>query len=279
VSGPLVRPEQVEVPAHGRRPGTEGPHVAVLVSLNFPGITRPLADLVRRFTRCALRTLVDLDASYELLDTSVPLARPARAAEHDRVLVLGGGDVSATLWGGADDPRTTYGVDRRADEDTIAALLAAAEADRPVLAICRGAQLLNVAYGGTILPDISDYALHHGPPGQPLFLDEPVTVAPGSRVHRALGSARVTVRSGHHQAVDRVAEELVVTALADDGIVEAVEHPSRPLVGVQWHPEDEDGSEVDRRRLFSAFLEGWPAAAGPPPQSDHLQTVPPTEAP
>jgi putative glutamine amidotransferase len=279
MSRPLVRPEEVEIAPYERGPAAEGPHVAVLVSLDFPGITAPVADLVRRFTRCALRTLVDLGASYELMDTSVPLARPGRAAELDGVLVLGGGDVSATLWGGTDDPRITYGVDRRADEDTIAALLGAAEADRPVLAICRGAQLLNVAYGGTILPDISDYALHHGPPGQPLFLDEPVTVAPGSRVHRALGTSRVTVRSGHHQAVDRVGEELVVTALADDGIIEAVEHPRRPLVGVQWHPEDDEGSCVDRHRLFSAFLAGWPPDPGTTPPTDLLQTVPPTEAP
>jgi putative glutamine amidotransferase len=278
VSGAVVRRDEVDV-APGRGARADGPRVAVLVSLNFPGLTEPMAELVRRFTRCALSTLVDLGASYELLDTSTPLPRPARAAELDRVLVLGGGDVSATLWGGADDPDHTYGVDPRADEDTIAALLAAAAVHRPVLAICRGAQVLNVAYGGTILPDIADYALHHGPPGRPLFLDEPVTLTPGSRVHRALGTSRVTVRSGHHQAVDRVAEALRVTAVADDGIVEALEHPTRPLVGVQWHPEDDDGSEVDRRRLFSAFLEGWPAAPGTTAQTDSLQTVPPTEAP
>jgi putative glutamine amidotransferase len=251
----------------------------VLVSLNFPGITEPLATLVRRFTRCALQTLVELGASYELMDTSVPLENPGRAAAFDRVLILGGGDVSATLWGGTDDPDTTYGVDRRADEDTIAALLAAAEAQRPVLAVCRGAQLLNVAFGGTILADITDYALHHGPPGRPLFLDEPVTLAPGSHVHGALGSTRVTVRSGHHQAVDRVADALAVTARADDGIVEAIEHPTRPLVGVQWHPEDDDGSADDRRRLFAAFLAGWPAAPRTPSPTDLFQTVPPTEAP
>lgn len=285
MTGPLVRREDVEVAPAARR-GADGPHVAVLVSLDFPGMTPTFADLVRRFTRCALQTLVDLGASYELMDTTHPLDLPTRAAAFDRVLVLGGGDVSATHWGGTDDPALTYGIDRRADDDTITAIRAAADAGRPVLAVCRGAQLLNVAYGGTILPDIAvpaDPALHHGPPGGPLFVDEPVTLAPGSRVHGALGRTRVTVRSGHHQAVDRVAADLVVTARADDGLAEAVEHPGLPLVGVQWHPEDDDGPAADRHLLFAAFLAGWhPDPAADPATGlttpDHRPTVPTLEA-
>jgi putative glutamine amidotransferase len=233
-----------------------GTRVAVLVSLNFPDLTEPVASLVRRFTGCALQTLTDLGASYELFDTSTPLADPGAVAAYDRLLVLGGGDVSATCYGGSDEGvPNSYGVDRRADDDSIAALRAAYEAERPVLAICRGAQLVNVAWGGTIVPDIEEYHLHRGGPDEPMFLDEKVTLTPGTRLASILGTPRLTVRSGHHQAVDSLAPGFVVAARADDGIVEAVEHPTRWVVAVQWHPEDDDGSEADRRRLFRAFLE------------------------
>ncbi|WP_148573586.1 gamma-glutamyl-gamma-aminobutyrate hydrolase family protein [Nocardioides caldifontis] len=254
---PVVRRDEVEATPPGGTPG--GTSVAVLVSLNFPDLTPPVADLVRRFTGCALQTLADLGASYELFDTSSPLADPTAVTAHDRLLVLGGGDVSATCWGGSDDDvPNSYGVDRRADDDSIAAIRAAADAGVPVLAICRGAQLLNVTYGGTIVPDITDYVLHRGGPGEAMFLDEKVSLTPGTRLHDLFGTTRLTVRSGHHQAVDRVAEGFRVAAVADDGVVEAIEHPSKWLVGVQWHPEDDDGPEADRLRLFEAFLSGDP---------------------
>jgi putative glutamine amidotransferase len=252
---PVVHRAEVEATPPGGVAG--GPRVAVLVSLNFPDLTEPVAELVRRFTGCALQTLADLGASYTLFDTSDPLPDPSAVASYDRLLVLGGGDVSATCYGGSDEGiPNAYGVDRRADDDSIAAIRAAFEAERPVLAICRGSQLVNVAWGGTIIPDIEEYHLHRGGPDEPMFLDEKVTLSPGTRLAAIMGTDRLTVRSGHHQAVDAVGPGLVVAARADDGLVEAVEHPDRWLVGVQWHPEDDDGPEADRVRLFRAFLDG-----------------------
>jgi putative glutamine amidotransferase len=256
VPGPVPVVLRSEVEPRSRGNGS-GPLVAVLVSLNFPEMTPPVADLVRRFTGCALQTLVDLGATYELFDTSTPLSDPTAVTACDRLLVLGGGDVSATCYGGRDeDVPNSYGVDRRADDDSIAAIRSAVESDMPVLAICRGSQVVNVAWGGSIIPDICDYVLHRGGPEQPIFLDEKVTLQPGTRLRGIFSADRLTVRSGHHQAVDRVGDGLVVAAVADDGIVEAIEHPERWLVGVQWHPEDDEGSELDRELLFRAFLEG-----------------------
>jgi putative glutamine amidotransferase len=233
-----------------------GPRIAVLVSLNFPDMTEPVAELVRRFTGCALQTLVDLGATYELFDTSAPLLDPAAVAACDGLLVLGGGDVSATCFGGSDEGvPNSYGVDRRADDDSIAAIRATVATERPVLAICRGAQLVNVAWGGTIIPDIEDFTLHRGGPDEPMFLDEKVNLVAGSKLRQVMGSSRLTVRSGHHQAIDAVGAGLVVSAVADDGIIEGVEHPQHWVLAVQWHPEDDDGPAEDRIRLFQALLD------------------------
>lgn len=236
-------------------------HIAVLVSLNFPGLTEETAQLVRRFTRVALEELVALGASYELFDTSEPLADPAAVARCDGLLMLGGGDIDGRLYG-ADHQEVpnSYGVDLRADQDGITAVHAATSAGRPVLGICRGSQLINVARGGTIIPDIDNYGLHRGGPGEAMFLDEEVVLEPRSRIAKLLGTDRAVVRSGHHQAVADLGAGLVVTARAHDGIVEGFEDPEIWLVGVQWHPEDDDGSAASRRALFAGFVEACAAA-------------------
>ena len=88
-----------------------------------------------------------------------------------------------------------------------------------------------------------------------MFLDDTVIVAEGSRLEQILSRSQVIVRNGHHQAVGEVGEGLRVTARGLDGVVEAVEHESKWIVGVQWHPEDTDGSAEDRTALFRAFVQ------------------------
>jgi putative glutamine amidotransferase len=230
-------------------------HVAVLVSLNFPDLDDHVAALVRRFTRVALETLVGLGASYELFDTSTPLADPSRVAATDGLVLLGGGDIDSACYGATEQSPHTYGVDARADRDALVAIAAAEAADLPVLGICRGNQLLNVHRAGTLIPHIADSTLHRGGAGKPMFVDEKIRILPGTRLHGLLGADVVVGRSGHHQAIDTVGDGLRVAALAADGIVEGVEDLDRWLVGVQWHPEDDDGPETDRIALFRGFLD------------------------
>ncbi|OBB24124.1 hypothetical protein A5792_30360 [Mycolicibacterium peregrinum] len=259
MNSPVVLPEEV-APADPRTRKPGRPHIAVLVSLNFPDLTAPVAALQRRFTRTVLTALAELDASYELVDTSEPGSVDV-VVEADGLLVLGGGDIAAACYGGPDGPvPNSYGVDEQADRVSLKMIRAYLDANRPVLGICRGSQLINVCYGGTIIGDIADYELHRGKPGEHLFIDEKVEVVPETRLAAILGAGPIVVRSGHHQAVDAVADELVVAARALDGIVEGVEHPTDWVLGVQFHPEDDDGPLDPLYKLFADFV----AASGRP---------------
>lgn len=251
-----VQPGDVAPTGTGDLPA-DAPTVAVVVSLNFPDMDEEISELVVRFTASALQALTDAGARVVLVDSSASPLPPAETVHGaDGVLFLGGGDVDPTLYGLTGPVENLYGVDRAADEFCIDLIRTAVEKDDPVLAICRGSQLLNFALGGTLIPDLQSWELHRGGPGAPLFLDEQVTITPGSKLRDILQRDRVTVRSGHHQAVGTVAPSLRIVASADDGIVEATEHAEASwVIGVQWHPEDTDGNAADRSRLIGAFVD------------------------
>ncbi len=173
------------------------------------------------------------------------------------VVLLGGADVDPALYGLPPDQPDVHGVDRVADEFEIATILHAERSGIPVLAICRGAQLLNVAHGGTLIPDIADWAIHHGPTPETIFVAEEVALVADSRLATITGRSTLTVRNGHHQAVDQVGSGLSVSATAADGIVEAIELDADApawALGVQWHPEHPDADPEVFSALFDAFV-------------------------
>ena len=133
----------------------------------------------------------------------------------------------------------------------------ALDQNKPVLGICGGQQLLNVALGGTLIQHIPDEIREPLAHEQPNPRNEPghmVRVAPGTLLHRITGMDEIPVNSAHHQAVKDVAPDIVIDAVAPDGVVEGIEAPGRRFcLGVQWHPEFEIG-EADRR-IFRAFVE------------------------
>lgn len=239
--------------------GTVPPHapvIAVVVSLWFPGMTAANRDLMTALTATAFAAVRRAGGNPVLVDSSAPEPPDPAAvlAEHDGFLFLGGSDVDPALYGVDGPVPNLYGVYRPADDLCLALLRRAIDADRPTLAICRGSQLLAVASGGTLVPDLGTDSGHRGAPGEPLFVDEPVTLVPGTLIHRILGRSRVLVRSGHHQAVDHPGG-LLVAARAADGVVEATQHADRDfVVGLQWHPEEPDADPVDRERIFGAFV-------------------------
>ncbi len=181
-------------------------------------------------------------------------------------LVLTGGDDVAPASYGTDDGGLTQGTSTTADEWEMALARRAVERRIPVLGICRGMQLLNVAFGGTLQQHISAPDTPHPPtpddPDAVMALRHPITLKPGCRLAAVYGAETRVVNTIHHQAVDRVAEPLEPVAWAPDGVVEAVEatDPMADVVAVQWHPEKiiEDGE----RALFTDFVARVAAAAG-----------------
>jgi putative glutamine amidotransferase len=169
-----------------------------------------------------------------------PLPGVAGAVDRiDGLLLTGGGDIDPHRYGAEPHPRTTR-VSGPRDAAELELLDAAAAAGTPVLGVCRGMQLVNVARGGTLRQHLPDGAGHAPAPGT--FGSHPVKVAAGTRLAAILGAdgSGVDVPTAHHQAVDRLGDGLVATAWAADGVIEAVEPSAEGdpfLLAVQWHPE------------------------------------------
>jgi putative glutamine amidotransferase len=177
----------------------------------------------------------------------------------DGVLLSGGADVDPALYGQAPHPKLGR-VDRRRDDFEIALVREALRRDSPVLAICRGQQVLNVATGGTLVQDIPstiEGAVGHDGTGPRFRRTHRVAVVSGTRLREILGQDVASVNSFHHQSVDAVGEGLVVSARCpEDGVVEGLEMPSRAFVlAVQWHPESFCGRPGSFQPLFDAHAE------------------------
>jgi putative glutamine amidotransferase len=163
----------------------------------------------------------------------------------DALLLAGGRDIDPLTYGARPEPETGEPSPER-DRFELALASAALERDMPVLGVCRGMQMLNVACGGTLVQHLEGELLarHRHTPG--VFSDHDVALEPGSLAARAAGADRVAVRSHHHQALGELGEELVVTGRApEDGLAEAVELPGKRFaLGVLWHPEEDASSGV-----------------------------------
>ena len=180
-------------------------------------------------------------------------------AELHGLLLTGGGDIDPALFGQAPHA-TLYDVAPSRDTLETSALSLALERGVPVLAVCRGLQVLNVALGGTLHQDVATEPGTQIPHGQTEPRDQPthkVKVAPGSRLAETLGADELEVNSMHHQALHRLGRGLTAVAWAPDQLVEGAEvaDPARFVLGVQWHPEDLADSEPKMKSLFDAFIE------------------------
>lgn len=160
----------------------------------------------------------------------------------DGLILAGGSDVDPASYGQAPAPETS-GTSADRDRFEIALARAALERDMPVLGICRGMQLLNVACGGTLVQHIDDIGTHRHTPGE--FSDHEVELEPESLAARVAGAERVAVKSHHHQGVERLGDGFEVTGRDSGDLIEAIEIPEQQFaLGVLWHPEEDEQSRV-----------------------------------
>lgn len=197
------------------------------------------------------------------LPVLIPLNTPEEEFEAlleriDGIIFTGGGDIETARYQGETHEKVGD-VDQERDQIELSLVHKVVEIEMPFLGICRGFQVINVAYGGTLYSHISDQldnSLEHS-----CFPDFPwdhiaheVEVEGGSKLAEILGKTSVEVNSLHHQGAKEIGEGLVVTAKAPDGLVEGLELPDYPFgVAVQWHPEWMPDS-VPMQRIFNAFL-------------------------
>jgi putative glutamine amidotransferase len=235
------------------------------------GITTSLAPAGRHGLPHLMLGAQYVQAVEQAGGVAVPLSPAHTDASLDRLLELvdglvlsGGEDVDPARYG--QPPHPSLGsVNPERDAMEFRVLEGALRREIPVLAICRGAQLLNVAWGGTLfqdLPSLRPTAMEHR---QQAPVDQPrhtVTVEKGSRLRDVLGADVVPVNSFHHQGIDRLAPGLRAVAWADDGLVEGVESADgRWIVGVQWHPERSGSDRADVALPDAALFRALLAAA------------------
>ena len=229
-------------------------------------MTRPLIAVPARFcaTTSALRYAAEVNARA-LVEAvwraggepaSIHPADPAdadvaqRLARFDGVLLPGGGDLAPHRYGATDIHGSVYDVDDLQDAFDLEVARRALDLGLPLLAVCRGLQVVNVALGGTLEQDMG------GPEREHRHLVHPVAIERGTLLERALGAEKAEASCYHHQRVNRLGTGLTVTARAADGTPEALELPGAQgwFTAVQWHPEDTADRDPAQQALFDALV-------------------------
>ncbi len=176
----------------------------------------------------------------------------------DGFLVSGGGDIDPRLYGQQCHP-TTLNINPKRDRVELRLVKIALDSDLPILGICRGHQVMNVALGGTLFQDIPTMCsskIQHQL--ENVYPAHTINVEASTKLHQILDLDSIQVNSRHHQAIKDMPSELRVTARSSDGLIESIEHPERRFfIGVQWHPENLQDYD-EHRRIFESFI----AAAG-----------------
>jgi putative glutamine amidotransferase len=229
----------------------QAPTVAVTLGYDLPRHPQRLGGRA-----AILEALASAGAVLQLVSAlGCPPLDDAYFAGIDGLVLPGGPDPHPRRWGEPVHPTTV--IDEPRDELEYALLDGCLERGIPVLGVCRGLQVLNVALGGTLVQDLPPGPVDHRGPEDRTILAHDLRVAPGTRVATVYGSGSVQVNTAHHQAIGVLGEGLVASGWAEDGCVEAVEWAGdeRWLVAVQYHPEDLHAADSSHLRLFMAFLD------------------------
>lgn len=232
-----------------------------LARIAVSGVVRMWDSAERTGVNAAyVRALLSAGAVPLVLSPLMGASLAASALDGCDGLVLTGGEDIDPSWYGADPSPLLTAPSQERDLFELALFAVARQRDLPILGICRGIQLINVALGGTLFQDLPSErpgSVDHSPATARDARTHLIRLAPGSRVAAALGGSQATVNSVHHQAIKDLAPGLVATGWSDDNSIEAAESPSGTswILAVQWHPEE---MHADRRApdqgLFSALV-------------------------
>ena len=244
------------------------PRIAVIWARSAASHSAGFSAKLQLLADSALAAVLDAGGTPVPVDSA---AGPIDAAGYAGVLVLGGGDIDPRRYGGNSGEPTLDNVCPEADAAELEVIQGAAGRGIPVLGICRGMQLINVAFGGSLREDLGAGSVHRllAAPPAPYAPPAPagtgmaahaVVVRSGTLLADALGQMAVPtlpVQSGHHQAVRKLGRGLRISAAAADGVIEAVEREDGLpgwLLGVQWHPEAPGTEPGQLRALLDSFL-------------------------
>lgn len=237
--------------------------IAPLVAVSTSGYVREKTGVANHLLpQTYTRALLAAGVMPVLVPSTVDTASLRSLYERvDGIVVSGGGDVSPRF-SGLDSCELVYGVEDVRDETEINLIRWAHEDDKPLLGICRGLQVMNVTFGGTLIMDIPTEigtSITHSMgahASQRKLLLHSVEIQSDSKVNPSLGTGNVEVNSIHHQAIKTLGEGVHPFAYAPDGVIEGIEIPdARFFVGVQWHPEELVEFHPQMRALFQQFAE------------------------
>lgn len=196
----------------------------------------------------------------------IPIQFPINPAEPpetlvslvDGIIITGGADVAPLSYGEQPHPKVTRTF-RKNDIYEIEMIQAAIRQNKPILAICRGIQILNVSLGGTLYQDIPSQTkneiCHYQDSAARGEMTHSISIAESSHLYHMIGKTEMLVNSYHHQSVKTLADSLKAVATAPDGIIEAVESEDGMIIGVQWHPESLCAISEEHARIFASFIE------------------------
>jgi len=238
---------------------------SLTVAVSFARDSAAASEDFRRLLATAAASvgevLAEQGAEVRELNAAAPVAETEPLRGVSALVVLGGADIDPAHYRRPIEADNLYFIDSEVDRREIALVREAKRLGIPVLGICRGAQVINVALGGTLIQDLGS-GLHNAEiVGEP-FMDHDVEIVDGSLLATMLPTRRLIVRTAHHQAVAELGDGLAATAHATDGVVEAVEDREASIIGVQWHPEEGDGDRAALQDLFAGFLDIARRAAG-----------------
>ncbi|MGW0821055.1 gamma-glutamyl-gamma-aminobutyrate hydrolase family protein [Streptomyces sp. NPDC002845] len=231
---------------------TTSPRPLIAVPARFSATTSALRYAAEVGARALIEAVWRAGGEPATIHPADPAATDvsARLARFDGVLLPGGGDLAPHRYGATDAHDSVYDVDDLQDAFDLEVARRTLDLGLPLLAICRGLQVVNVALGGTLEQDMG------GPEREHRHLVHPVAVRRGTLLERATGVEKTDVSCYHHQRVDRTGAGLAVTARAADGTVEGLELPGTPgwFTAVQWHPEDTAHEDPAQQGLFDALV-------------------------